>query len=94
MKKTLLLVSLTFSAIMAESTQKEIRAEVKTETSTPIIITREVRTFRASRSSRELPTKKTDSSSSKEARVSRPSRVQRVTHHVVKMPKSHLASAH
>ena len=93
MKKTLLLLSLALTVTMAESIQKDIKTEVKMQTSSTIV-TREVRTFRAARSSREIRIQRTNSSSSKEARVSRPSRVQRLTHHVVKMPKSHLASLH
>ena len=92
MKKTLLLLSFTLTATLAESAQNKTTTEVKMKTSTSVII-REVRTYRGSRSSRDIR-KRTDSSP-KLLRMPRHSRVQRVTHHVLKMPKGHLvASAH
>ena len=89
MKKTVLLLSLTLTASMADNHSKSAETNIKVLTNDTMIV-RETRTYREARCPRAVRQSR-QSRTQKIARESRAKRVDRVAQYIVKKPTTHLA---
>ncbi len=90
MKRTLLLLSLTLTASIANNLSNSTETKIKVLTNDTMVI-RETRTYREARCPRAVRQNRQSRADKKIARESRTKRVNRIAQYMVKKPTTHLA---